>query len=118
MKETIITIPESLIISVFSMLIVFVGLLLISFIIGLLKNLDKSDNNKEKDILETKVIAEENTVVTQENDEEIVAVIAAAIAASLGVGIEDIVIKDIKRVGTEINSWTNAGLSEQMLSRL
>ncbi len=114
--EQYITLGESVIISGFSMLIVFSGLLIISLIISLLKVISNQDKKKDSEIVkpvEKTVVAEE----TIDNDEEIVAVIAAAIACSMGVGIDDIIIKNIKRTNN-MDSWTQAGLNEQMLSNL
>ena len=52
------------------------------------------------------------------NDEELVVVIAAAIAASLGVSVPEANIKSIKRVVEPTNVWSIVGRQEQMSSRL
>lgn len=113
-----ITIKDSLVITLFSMLVVFAGLILISLIIGLLKNVSGGKEEEKKKQVKPKEVKKAATVVKEEDDEELVAVIAAAVAASLGVGIGDITIRNIRRLDPNTNPWDRAGLSEQMNSRL
>jgi len=114
--EEFITFGESVIISGFSMLIVFAGLVIISLIISLLKVISNNDKKKDSEVVEIQKTPVKKEDVAK-NDEELVAVIAAAIAASMNVGTDDIVIRKIQRTNN-IDSWTKAGLSEQMLSNL
>ncbi|MCF6461108.1 OadG family protein [Clostridium sp. Cult3] len=116
-----ITISQSLLITVFSMLIVFIVLIAISYLIGLLR----AATNKDKEKTEVENIS--NTVEKtpqsskeEQNidDEELVAVIAAAIAASMGVTIPDINIKSIKRVSTPSPIWAEMGRIEEISKKL
>lgn len=114
-----ITIGQSLLITVFSMLVVFVVLLGISYLIELLRIATNGKDEKEDKIvkeIEKKEIPE--TVEENLEDEELVAVIAAAIAASMGVGIPDINIKSIKRNPSSSNVWSETGRTEYMTGKL
>lgn len=116
-----ITISQSLLITVFSMLIVFIVLIAISYLIGLLR----AATNKDKEKTEVENIS--NTVEKtpqsskeEQNidDEELVAVIAAAIAASMGVTIPDINIKSIKRISPPSPIWAEMGRIEEISNKL
>lgn len=52
-----------------------------------------------------------------EDDTELVAVITAAVAASLNTSMHNIVVKNITRVGDQTPVWGQAGRSEVMNSR-
>lgn len=118
-----ITLGDSLIITVFSMLIVFVALVLIAYLIRILKviAIDDKDKGKNKaDSIKPKPV-ESNPIEAEisnrtEDDEELVAAIAAAIAASLGVDIPQIRIRKIKRLPQNTPIWAEAGRMEQIRS--
>jgi phenylpyruvate tautomerase PptA (4-oxalocrotonate tautomerase family) len=59
----------------------------------------------------------ENESASAEITEELVAVIAAAIAASLGTNSSNIVIHNIRRVSPNALAWATMGRSEQLGSR-
>lgn len=118
---------DSMLITVFSMFVVFVVLILIAYLINLLKIM--SNNNKtEKRGEKPKVLAKapESVVINdqeqeqrmEQNDEELVAVIAAAVAASMGLNIPDIKIKTIRRIPQNSHAWSEMGRKEQMLGKL
>ncbi len=114
---------DSLIITVFSMVTVFVALYVISLLIDLLRvAVDKGENNKEKNNTNThepKKVEKEHQPTVEENvdDEELIAVISAAIAASLGVAVPEVNIKSIKRVPQTAPLWAEMGRREQILSK-
>jgi Na+-transporting methylmalonyl-CoA/oxaloacetate decarboxylase gamma subunit len=119
-----ISLGDSLIITVFSMVTVFVTLYIISLLIDLLRIVTNKDK-KEKEINKTETLKENivkntETPTTEENlnQEELVAVIAASIAASLGVTVPDINIKSIKRVSQPTPLWAQIGRREQLLKKL
>lgn len=115
----VISIGDSLIITVFSMIVVFVTLLIISYLIdGLRVATEKRDSNKE---VKTEALKEESTPVEEELDlekEELVAVIAAAIAASEGVSIPQVRINTIKRRTKNTPTWAKAGREEYIFNKL
>lgn len=113
-----VSIGQSLMITVFSMAIVFIALLVISYLIDGLRAIASKDNGKKTveeklEIEEKKDIVEENS-----NEEELVAVIAAAIAASQGIDVSDVKISSIKRVPQNTPVWSRMGRQEQIFGRL
>lgn len=114
------TFGDSLIVTAFSMIVVFIALILISYLIRILKIVAV----EKKDIVENKVenttlnAAALNAVEKEEknelDDEELVAVIAAAIAASLDVSIPQIKIRKIRRVPQNTPLWAEMGRKEQI----
>lgn len=119
----IISLGDSFLITIFSMLVVFTGLIILAFCISTLKNIGSEKKVKEvKDEVKEKVkeadpiveVAEESNL----NDEELVAVIAASIAASLGVSIPEINIKSIRRVPQNTPIWALAGRQESINGKL
>jgi sodium pump decarboxylase gamma subunit len=100
------------------MAIVFIALLVISYLIDGLRAIASKDNGKKTveeklEIEEKKDIVEENS-----NEEELVAVIAAAIAASQGIDVSDVKISSIKRVPQNTPVWSRMGRQEQIFGRL
>lgn len=120
-----VTLFDSLIITVFSMAVVFAVLILIAYFIKLLKAISidekgKQTENVKQAVVDNKVAnrTDETIVEKEQEDEELVAVISAAIAASLGVNIPQINIKAIRRINQPIPSWAQAGRTEQIMKRL
>lgn len=119
----IISIGDSLVITVFSMAIVFVVLIAISYLIDILRITTNGNEGKKKSNIEdtkTQKPAISKTAKVEENvnDEEIVAVISAAIAASLGVATQNLNIKSIRRIPQTNPIWSDIGRREQMMGRL
>lgn len=112
--ETI-SIGDSLIITIFCMIIVFLTLLIISYLIGILRVVSSKDNDIKQ---ETKIEKESLNINKSMDDEELVAVIAAAIACSLGVDVPKVKIKSIRRVSQDSPIWAKVGREEQILNRL
>ena len=115
-----ITIGQSLLITVFSMLVVFVVLLGISYLIDLLRVTTNGEDKKKTQDVKTEKIETKQEISTQENldDEELVAVIAAAVAASMGVEIPDINIKSIRRTSSRSPIWAETGRREYISGKL
>lgn len=118
----IISIGDSLVITVFSMAVVFLGLIALSFCISILKSVSvekKTELTKAAGApSKTKEVQVKETDTNNTNDEELVAVIAAAIAASLGVSIPEINIKSIRRIPQSTTAWAAAGRQEQIYGKL
>lgn len=119
-----VTIGEALIVTVFSMAIVFAALLAINFMLKGFKIFLSRDEKKKSDNSKTKLRTQKENIVINEsiasnddnqlNEEEIVAVITAALAASLSKPTSDIVIRKIRRVGENSSVWSRVGRLEQM----
>lgn len=117
-----VTFGQSLIVTVFSMGIVFLSLLIISYIIDALRAVSTKDNGEKvtEKTVPVQVAKEEIVEIAKEedDDEELVAVIAAAIAASIGVNVSDLNIKSIKRIPQGGPVWSRIGRQEQISNRL
>ena len=112
-----VSIGQALIITGFSIVVVFLGLIVISLLIGLLKNIS---GDKKPEVAKTVVapVKKEEQVINEVNDEELVAVISAAIAASMGISVPQLNIKSIKRVAQTTPAWAVASRQEQIAGKL
>lgn len=115
-----ISMGESLVVTVVSMVVVFLVLILISALISLLKNMDqKKTKEVQVEKVDTLVKEEPKTeVVQEENSDELIAVIAAAVAANLGLNIPDINIQSIRRIPQSTTAWKEVGKQEQLFGKL
>lgn len=96
-------------VTVFSMVVVFITLLIISFILDGFKVMSR-ENKKSRDDGSTRVSEPDvSSPSSQEDPEELVAVIAAAIAKETSTAIENIKIKTIKRVENNTPVWARVG---------
>lgn len=114
-----ISLSQGILVAVVSMVAVFLVLILIAFLISGLKAF--SGDRKEKVTTKEVVKATEPLIVGEDPDmitEELVAVISAAIATSLGVNIPDINIKSIRRVPQMTSTWSNVGNLRKPIERL
>lgn len=112
-----VSIGEALIITGFSIVVVFLGLIMISLLISALKNISGDKKPEVSKVVETPAKKEE-PVINQVDDEELVAVIAAAIAASMGVNIPQLNIKSIRRIPQTTPAWAVASRQEQISDKL
>lgn len=116
-----ITLADSLIVTIFSMAVVFAVLIVISFLIRILKAISVEG---EKKVVETPIKEVETKQVsqieqqTEDDEEEIVAAISAAIAIALGSTIPQIRIKTIRRINQNTTSWSQTTRVEQVMKRL
>ena len=117
-----ITLLDSLVITVFSMAVVFAVLAGISFLIRILKAVSNGGEKKEaKNQIQGNLNVKPVSNIKEKEaveDEELVAVISAAIAASLGVSIPEVRIRTIRRVNQNTTSWVQANKIEQVMKRL
>lgn len=119
---------DSLKVMVLGMGTVFVALIGLVFIIKALHRLtDKSAQpqsaSKTEQAFEPaqKIDVVNNAIQLQEQveeDEELIAVIAAAVAASLHRSTHDIVVRSIRRVPAITPIWNRIGRQEQIATRL
>lgn len=114
-----VTAADALLITVFSMVVVFVVLLLISYIINLLKLFSKEKVKAQPIVKELAVEAKADNLsgeLVAEDEYELVAVITAAIAAMAGKQISEIQIKNIKRTHTMGSSWQEIAKQENLMN--
>lgn len=116
-----ISFSQGILVAVVSIVAVFAVLILIAFLISGLKAFGGEKNEKIeskpkeiKETIESIVVTEDPSMIT----EELVAVIAAALAANLGMDIPDINIKSIRRVPQMTTAWSNVGSMKQTMGRL
>lgn len=117
----------SLIITLIGIGVVFIVLVVLAYILAALKVISGDKNKPLKEnkptVIEStpavqptsKVAAAIETNVTDEN--EIAAVIAAALAVYMG-GQSNIVVRSIRRIEDMTPTWSRTGRHEQMMSRL
>ena len=112
-----------MIVTFFSVIMVFLVLIVILIFISMLKNMNRKekpiDINDDKNFNTVKT--QEKTLVKEEekmDEEELVAVICAAIAASLDVQSQEINIKSIRRLTDSSPVWARAGRQEQVQNRV
>ncbi|PRR76641.1 oxaloacetate decarboxylase gamma chain [Clostridium liquoris] len=102
---------EGLKVTIFAMAIVFVVLTILMYIIKLqticLKNV--GDKEKVKNIDEEIIRTSEIDEISLENDKEIVAAIAAALAMYMDTPVNSINIKSIKKIKNSLD-WRKSGI--------
>lgn len=109
-----INLSEALVITVVSMVVVFLVLILIAYAIGILKNFQQKNKKDTVDVsgeVESTEVAEEKTNAS-EDEEALVAVIAAVVAATMELDVPDIKIKKIRRIDHSV--WNDTARIEQM----
>ncbi len=118
---------NSLILTIVGMFVVFCALLLIILCIVIYSRLirgktQKPDNDKNKSVISNnnveKPISESNASQGDNIDPELLAVISAAIAASMQSANTGYMVRSIKRIGHTTPIWNVAGRNEYILSRL
>ena len=114
-------ITEGLLVTVIGLIIVFAVLSILMFALMLMKivfykekskNIDKKQRIDESEIISIPSINENN------EDLEIIAVLTAAIAASLNTSTYNLKIKSFKRSNDKASAWNKAGVSEMINTRL
>lgn len=125
---------SSLIVTVLGMGVTFVGLIAIQFMMQITSRvvksiedrmnkpvvIDRTPQNAPKSAVEPQNEEIQSEVVgsdSEEITEELMAVITAAIAATLGTHSSGIVVSNIRRVDHNTPMWAMAGRTEQLNSR-
>ena len=94
---------------VFSVLIILMCVLVVMRVV-------LTRNDKKPAEVKAEPAAKE-TAAQEEDDEELIAVLTAAIAASLNTSTYNLNIKSFKRIGNNAPAWNKAGLNETINSR-
>lgn len=114
-----------LIVTVLGMGVTFVALILLSWISKLMSLIVRGSEKKESVMRggksnvspSSEVSATEDSSIGTEDEEELIAVITAAIAASLGRSTSEIVVTNIRRTGDATPVWGQMGRQQQMINR-
>ena len=109
-------------VTILGVFIVVVALVLLYFAINIMERLlrepKKSSETVSKEApVKTPVsepVKEESTSLAEQENEELVAVITAAIAASMETSTHNIVVRNIVRTGDTTPAWGKAGRVEQI----
>ena len=113
MYGNVVNFKEAIFISLFAMLIVFLVLLILSFMIDFTALI--INKNKQKDVNQVKIIKDENKNENNNiSDTSLVAIIAASIASMMNTDIDNIRITKIKRVGNANSMWSEKGLLDNI----
>ncbi|WP_129595725.1 OadG family protein [Anaerophilus nitritogenes] len=111
----------SLNVMILGMGVTFIALVILWGLIVLMCKMLKSQEKEIKIQQEVSVedsIIKDPTIDGVENEEELVAVITGAIAATLRTSTHNIVVKNIKRITDPTPTWARAGRMEQMNSKI
>lgn len=108
-----ITMADAGIITLFSMGIVFSALLVISYTIDVMRAALSKPKKENK--VETVQQPQQQIVETpEEDDTELVAILTAAIASSLGKSANSLIVRNIKRLPDMDPVWSRSGRLEIM----
>ncbi len=110
----------SLIVAILGMAITFAVLIILWGLIGVMtRMLHRPQKQSEEKIMTPQVEPQktQQTINKDNEDEELVAVITAAVAASLKKPVETIVVRNIKRSTERMPAWANVAKYEQLDSR-
>jgi len=116
-------ITEGLLVTAVGLIIVFAVLAILMLSLMIMKTIFyKPEKPTESVKNETKVAevsaSQMPVVISNQDDFEIIAVLTAAIAASLNTSTYNLKIKSYKRIGTNSPAWNRAGVSEMINTRL
>ena len=105
--------------------IVFVGLVLLIFLTVLMSLVvkkipaKKSKKKKPGALPEPQAIQKNNEVVpgAENDDEQLIAVLTAAVAVCMGTPASGLVIRSVKRIHSNLPAWNRAGRSDVQLNK-
>lgn len=107
-------------VTVVGLAIVFSVLIILMLVLMLFKVIFYKDPKKALPAKQTPTQNIQQTAsaqVTAPDDEELIAVLTAAIAASLNTSTYNLHIKSYRRVDTKSNAWNNAGIRENVFNK-
>lgn len=107
--------------TILGMGITFTALIILQFIISWMEKILNNDSrNKPAEVKAAAPVTTEPPETKEEpylDDNELVAVIASAIAMKMKTSVANIVIKNIEKLDDRSPAWNRAGITEQMNSR-
>ena len=109
-----VSLGQSLFISVFAMIVVFVVLLIISYLIDFTAFCINGSKSKVANKVTTEVKPKIDKSSTKVDDSELVAVIAAVVASYLGTSVDNVMISKIRRIPQSNSPWAERGLLTQI----
>lgn len=109
-----VSLGQSLFISVFAMIVVFVVLLIISYLIDFTALCINGSKSKVANKVTTEVKPKIDKSSTKVDDSELVAVIAAVVASYLGTSVDNVKISKIRRIPQSNSPWAERGLLTQI----
>jgi len=111
-----------LITTMLGMGITFMALIILQFIISWMEKLIRPSKEEPSTALSTKPTEKDAPEIKpperSHDDQELVAVIASVIAMKMKTSVSNIVIKNIEKIEDRSPVWNQAGIIEQMNSRL
>lgn len=91
-------ITQALAVTVFGMIIVFAVLIILMLILNLMKLFAPTENAKQQEAEKMPEAKAASPKVISENEDELVAVLAAAVAASMNTAVSSFKIRSYKRL--------------------
>lgn len=110
---------EGVQVTVVGLSIVFAVLIILMLVLMLMKVIFYKDPNKtqKQDIEITQDFAQQVTAESTQDEEELIAVLTAAVAASLNTSTYNLNIKSYRRIENRNSAWNKAGIRETINSR-
>ena len=103
--------------TIIGLAIVFAVLIILMFVLKIMEKIFAPKTEKKAEIVPPVSVVKQTEIVAAEDDEEIIAVLTAAIAASLNTSTYNLRIKSFRRVVNNAPAWNKAGLNETINSR-
>ncbi len=105
---------EGLTVTIVGMGITLIALLLLSYILDLFGILSKAKSKEKPEMISE--IAEETNIEEEEieDDLELIAVITAAVAASLNTTTDQLQIRSFRRIGSKGSNWSSNAKQENL----
>ena len=103
--------------TIIGLAIVFAVLVILMFVLKIMEKIFAPKTVKKAEVVAPVSVVKQAEVVETEDDEEIIAVLTAAIAASLNTSTYNLKIKSFRRVANNAPAWNKAGLNETINSR-
>lgn len=106
------TMGDAFTITIFSMLLVFSALVIISYFIDLVAML--VNRKKQAEVVPAAPAVAVEETVEESDDQELIAVIAAAVAATSGKSLDSFIVRSARRIENVKSPWAQAALRDLM----